>query len=185
MRADAVRNRERILAAAAEVFAARGAAVPIDLVAEAAGVGVGTLYRHFPTKEALFEAIVGVQLHGLVDALAAAQAADDAAEALFSFLRLLAAEAAIRHDLLDALGPGGTETCATVAAAMAELDRGVGRLLERAAEVGAVRRDLRGPEVVGLVIGACHGVRRGGGDPSSAGRLVAVVCAGLRPPGRR
>ena len=182
MRADAVRNRERILAAAAEVFAARGVAVPIDLVAEAAGVGVGTLYRHFPTKEALFEAIVGVRLLGLVGALAAAQDAEDAAAALFSFLELLAAEAAIRHDLLDALGPGGPEHCATVAAAMAELDRGVGRLLERAADSGAVRRDLRGGEVVGLVIGACHGVRRAGGGPASARRLVAVVCAGMRPP---
>jgi AcrR family transcriptional regulator len=183
MRADAVRNRERILAAAAEAFAARGISVPIDLVAETAGVGVGTLYRHFPTKEALFEAIVSVKLLALVDVLAEAQGADDPATALFSFLERFAAEAAAQQDLLDALGPGGLEAPSPVAAAMGELDAGLGRLLARAAEAGAVRADLRGPEVIGLLVGACHGVRRLGGDPASTGRMVAVVCAGLRPPG--
>jgi hypothetical protein len=58
MRADAVKNRARILEAAEEIFATEGVSVPIDTVAERAGLGVGTLYRHFPTKEALFEAIV-------------------------------------------------------------------------------------------------------------------------------
>ena len=57
-RADAVKNRRRILEAAEEVFASQGVSAPVDLVAEQAGVGVGTLYRHFPTKEALIEAIV-------------------------------------------------------------------------------------------------------------------------------
>jgi AcrR family transcriptional regulator len=181
MRADAVRNRERILAAAAEVFAARGLAVPIDLVAEAAGVGVGTLYRHFPTKEALFEAIVSAKLAALVALLEAVEDAEDPAAALFFFLERFAAEAAAEHDLLDALAPGGTQPPSPVAAAMAELDAGVGRLLARAAEAGSVRSDLCGGEVLGLVVGACHGVRRLGADPGSAGRLVAVVCAGLRP----
>jgi AcrR family transcriptional regulator len=181
VRADAVRNRGRILAAAAEVFAARGVAVPIDLVAEAAGVGVGTLYRHFPTKEALFEAIVSAKLLDLVDSLAAAQGAGDPGQELFGFLELLAAEVAIQHDLLDALGPAGLEARSTIAAALAELDTGIEGLLERAAAAGAVRADLGAAEVLGLVIGACHGVRRLGGDASAAGRLVGVVCAGLRP----
>ena len=67
MRADAVKNRARILQAAEEVFAANGISAPIDMVAEQAGVGVGTVYRHFPTKEALFEAIVLTGLQELVD----------------------------------------------------------------------------------------------------------------------
>src|SRR5271163_45641 len=67
MRADAVKNRQRILEAAEAIFATEGLAVPIDTVAERAGVGVGTLYRHFPTKEALFEAIVIERLLELLE----------------------------------------------------------------------------------------------------------------------
>ena len=67
MRADAVKNRQRILEAAEEIFATEGVSVPIDAVAERAGVGVGTLYRHFPTKEALFEAIVMARLEYLLE----------------------------------------------------------------------------------------------------------------------
>ena len=66
-RADAVRNLAKILQAAEEVFAAEGLAVPIDEVARRAGVGIGTVYRHFPTKEALFEAIVVARLEGLIE----------------------------------------------------------------------------------------------------------------------
>ena len=67
MRADAVKNRARILEAAEEIFATEGVSVPIDTVAERAGLGVGTLYRHFPTKEALFEAIVVDRLEQLLE----------------------------------------------------------------------------------------------------------------------
>ena len=66
MRADAQRNHDKILAAAEEIFALDGVAVPIDIVAERAGVGIGTLYRHFPTKEALYEAIVVARLSNLL-----------------------------------------------------------------------------------------------------------------------
>ena len=77
MRADAVKNRQRILDAAEAIFATEGLSVPIDTVAERAGVGVGTLYRHFPTKEALFEAIVTARLEYLLElARAHAGAAD-------------------------------------------------------------------------------------------------------------
>ena len=67
LRADARRNRAKVLEAAEEVFASEGLAVPIDEVARRAGVGVGTVYRHFPTKEALFEAIVVARLEALVE----------------------------------------------------------------------------------------------------------------------
>ncbi len=72
-RADAVRNLAKILEAAEEVFAAEGIAVPIDEVARRAGVGIGTVYRHFPTKEALFEAIVVARLEGLIERGAGAE----------------------------------------------------------------------------------------------------------------
>ena len=86
MRADAVKNRQRILEAAEAIFATEGLSVPIDTVAERAGVGVGTLYRHFPTKEALFEAIVMARLEYLLELAKAQAGAADPGDALFSFL---------------------------------------------------------------------------------------------------
>ncbi|MGH9097365.1 MAG: TetR/AcrR family transcriptional regulator, partial [Acidimicrobiales bacterium] len=108
MRADAVKNRARILQAAEEVFAANGLSAPIDMVAEQAGVGVGTVYRHFPTKEALFEAIV---LTGLQELVEAATAADDqdAGEAFYAFIRTFASKVSIKHDLIDALSAAGID----------------------------------------------------------------------------
>ena len=86
MRADAQRNRARILEAAEVVFAAEGIEVPVDVIAEKAGVGVGTLYRHFPTKEKLCEAILLERLVGLTaDARQLADAADPGA-AFYGFL---------------------------------------------------------------------------------------------------
>src|ERR1700686_2452040 len=86
MRPDAVKNRQSILEAAEAIFATEGLSVPIDTVAERAGVGVGTLYRHFPTKEALFEAIVIDRFEYLLGVAKASAGDDEPGPALFSFL---------------------------------------------------------------------------------------------------
>src|ERR1035441_8815003 len=86
LRADARRNRLKVLEAARAAFAAEGIAVPLDDIARRAGVGAGTVYRHFPTKEALFEAVVADQLQLLVGDAREALRADDAGEAFFGFL---------------------------------------------------------------------------------------------------
>jgi AcrR family transcriptional regulator len=109
MRADAVKNRQRILAAAEEVFAAGGVAAPIDEVAERAGVGIGTLYRHFPNKEALFEAIVVTRLEELADAASAPSGTGDPTDDFFDFLLLFADRVSHKHDLIDALGAAGID----------------------------------------------------------------------------
>jgi AcrR family transcriptional regulator len=82
-RSDSIRNRARILEAAERVFGSEGLAVPIDEIAERAGVGVGTIYRHFPTKEALFEAIVLSHFERLVHTARSLATAEDAVAALF------------------------------------------------------------------------------------------------------
>src|SRR5579863_8846005 len=87
MRADAARNHEKILQAAEEIFALDGVLVPIDIVAERAGVGIGTLYRHFPTKEALYEEVVVTRLRGLIATADECLNDPDAQEGLRSFLR--------------------------------------------------------------------------------------------------
>jgi AcrR family transcriptional regulator len=106
MRADARRNREAILRSAGELFAERGSAVQMDEIAEHAGLGMGTLYRHFPTKQALLAAIVGERFRGMTELARAAALIVSPAEAFEALLRtyLEAAErdAAFR---LAVLGP--------------------------------------------------------------------------------
>ncbi|HEX4865705.1 MAG TPA: helix-turn-helix domain-containing protein, partial [Acidimicrobiales bacterium] len=83
LRADARRNRELILAAADKAFAEEGLGVPVDEIARRAGVGAGTLYRHFPTKEALFEAVLVAHLDGITERARALAEREDPDEALF------------------------------------------------------------------------------------------------------
>src|SRR4029453_6912389 len=98
VRADARRNRARLLQVAAEAFATGGLGVPLDEIARRAGVGPGTLYPHFPAKEALFAAVVHDRLRNLVDAARALRHAGDAGAALFEFVDLLVVEAAPKKD---------------------------------------------------------------------------------------
>jgi AcrR family transcriptional regulator len=180
MRADAVKNRQRILDAAAEVFATKGVSVPIDLVAARAGVGVGTLYRHFPNKEALFEAIVLTKVEDLVTEARNAATAEDPVGALFAFVRRFAAEAAMKHDLFDALGSAGIDIKSRCGTRIEELESGIDQLLSRAVATGTVRDDVPAHEVVGLVVGMCDAAERLGGGADSVQRFIGVVCEGLR-----
>ena len=180
-RADAVRNRRRILDAAEEVFAAQGVSAPVDVVAESAGVGVGTLYRHFPTKEVLIEAVIEARLEDLVDDVTAQAEAADPGEAFFSFLHRLAHMAATKRDLMDALGAAGVDFKAHRAETFSRLERGLDVLLGRAVAAGAVRSDVASDEVFGLVAGTCMAVARPETPDWSFDRMVDIVCDGLRP----
>jgi AcrR family transcriptional regulator len=176
LRADARRNRERVLAAAREAFAESGFAVPLDEIAERAGVGPGTVYRHFPTKEALFEAVALARVQDLTaDARARADAADPRA-AFEGFLDRLAEEAVAKRDLPDALDGARPEA---VAAAAAEMQEALAVLLRRAQDAGVVRADVGVPDLVALMKGLIQSVR-GSADPELARRVLAVVRDGLR-----
>src|SRR4029079_11647392 len=87
LRADAARNRARVLQVAYDTFASDGLAVPIDEIARRAGVGGGTVYRHFPTKEALFVAVVDDRLRWIIGSARDLLVAEGPGEALFAFLR--------------------------------------------------------------------------------------------------
>lgn len=179
MRADAIKNRRRILDAAEAVFASEGLSVPVDVVAERAGVGVGTLYRHFQTKEALFEAIVVTRLQELVQSAGEAASADDPGEALFSFLRTFGAQASVKHDFVDALAVAGVDIKSRCASTFEELQGALRHLLDRAAASGAVRDDVSTAEVIGLVVGACHAAGQAGLG-ATPDRMIDIVCDGLR-----
>jgi AcrR family transcriptional regulator len=182
MRADAVRNRLRILEAAEEVFALEGISAPIDAVAARAGVGVGTLYRHFPTKEALIEAIVLYRIVELVEAARSYAAAEDPGAALFEYLHVFARQAAAKHDLFDSLGAAGIDIKERCSAMVDELMGVLERLRQRAVAAGAIRADVASDELLDLVVGAAYGHGSGAPDADRIERMVAVVCDGLRPP---
>jgi AcrR family transcriptional regulator len=181
MRADAQRNHDKILQAAEEIFALDGVTVPIDLVAERAGVGIGTLYRHFPTKESLYEAIVVTRLSSLL-ACADQYAQDlDPALALDAFLREFARQAAEKQDLFEALGQAGIDFKSRFAGLVDELNQHVDVLRQRAVAAGALRSDVDTIDIINLVIGTCHAAGHNGADGEGVQRLVGIVIAGLQP----
>jgi AcrR family transcriptional regulator len=181
LRADAERNRQHVLQVAQEVFAAEGLAVPIDEIARRAGLGVGTLYRHFPTKEALFEAIVVGRMEQLVHDAREGAKARDPGGALFRFLETMVETSAAKRDFLTALAGTGVKL-QQVPAIKRRMVRAVAALLERAQLAGAVRKDVGAADVMTLVMGALGAADRHGAGPTARNRLLAVICDGLRPP---
>jgi len=181
LRADALRNRGRILEAAEVVFAAEGIEAPVDVIAEKAGVGVGTLYRHFPTKEKLCEAILLDRLRELTEEARAQADAADPAAAFFGFLQHFVLLGAEKRDLIAAVMGAGLDFEEAAAPVKDDLREAVGVLLERAQKVGAVRVDVSPGAVVSLVGATCHATA-GHTDDAPALDLLGIVCDGLRPP---
>jgi len=180
LRADAERNRLRVLEVAQAVFATEGLAVPIDEIARRAGLGVGTLYRHFPTKEALFEAIVIGRMQALVDDARARRSAKDAGEAFFAILARIVEEGAVKKDFLDALAATTSNVARAVGALKADLHASFELLLKRAQRAKAVRRDVGVAEVLALATGAMAASKRLGVDARGRERLLAILRDGLR-----
>ena len=182
LRADARRNRERILAAARDSFAESGRDVQMPEIARAAGVGVGTLYRHFPTKEALFEAIVIARLENLLATAKAHAGAADPVDALFRFLGEFAQQASAKRDLVESLSSAGIDIKSRCSAMFDEMKRSIDVLLQRAVATGLVRADVSTDEMIGLVVGMCHAGGHPGSDAAALPRMVDIVCNGLRAP---
>ena len=179
LRADARRNRDKVLAAARAAFAEHGFAVPLDDIASAAGVGPGTVYRHFPTKEALFEAVSLARVQDLVADARERTAAPDPGAAFDGFLARVAEEAGAKRDLPDALAGVGASG---MAEAVGELHEALGVLLARAQAAGVVRPELTVADLVALFKGMLATVRDDP-DPGLRERVFAVVRDGLRTPG--
>ncbi len=179
LRADAQRNLGRVLEAAAEVFAERGTAASVDEIARRAGVGHGTVFRRFPTKDSLVAAVMCKRLEEFAAAAELLLERPDAGRAFEEFIWDIAERYARDCALFE-----GSAQCAEVpefADAKQRLESVVERLVARAQEQGALRRDIAAQDVLVLVSSAILGaIRASAGD--SWRRYVAVVFDGLCVP---
>ncbi|MCR3751137.1 MULTISPECIES: TetR/AcrR family transcriptional regulator [Lentzea] len=165
MRADAARNREKVLVAARELFAEQGFDVPLDEIAAKAGVGPGTVYRHFPTKQALFQAVTEARVSAMI---ASAEPSADAGADLFAFLGKMADEATAKRDMSDAI--------AVPSELRDSLHATLGGLLARAQEAGAVRADITTKDLVALMKGMLQSMHEG----ANPAVLLEIVLSGLQ-----
>ncbi len=177
-RADAVRNRARVLAAAEEVFDRAGPGASTAEIARTAGVGIGTVFRHFPTKRDLLAAIMKDRRERLTVAAEVLIKGDDP-KAFYVFFADLVANAAGRKSVVDALVEEGVDL--SVDKPIGALQGMIEPLLLRAQEAGTVRSDVAVPEVMALLIGTCQAALSGGWQADLQQRTIKIIFAGLRP----
>jgi AcrR family transcriptional regulator len=176
LRADARRNRATVLRVAAEVFATEGLSVPVHEIARRAGVGTGTVSRHFPTKEDLFAAIL-VDLMARITAEADALADEqDPGTAFFTFFATFVRNGAAHRGFAEALAGAGYDVDSVGAEAGFDLSGRLRDLLARAQQAGAVRPDVGYADVKALLTG---GLTRQG-DSAALEPIISVICDGLR-----
>ena len=178
-RADSVRNRERLVEAATHVLSAGGRQAKLDAVAREAGVGIGTLYRHFPTREALFEAVYRREVDQLV-ALAERLAKDTApVDALREWLHANARLMATKKGMVEALQLVAYGSTELKAYSFERLTNGLALLLDRGVKAGELRDDITAEELLRTVVGVFYA--DGPKDwQASALRIVDILIDGLR-----
>jgi AcrR family transcriptional regulator len=180
MRADARRNYEQLLGAAQSVFAERGTNASLEDVARRAGVGIGTLYRHFPTREALLDGVLRSRLEALVAEAGQLLESPDAGEAFASWVAALVSYMQTYRGLAGAVAPAFCTTSG-LSPSCQEMARCGAALLARAQAAGAIRPDADPGDVITLVGAVVWTAEQAPDDSGRAGRLLSVVLDGLRP----
>jgi len=178
LRADAARNRGLVLDAAAAVFAEGGPDASTEEIARRAGVGVGTVFRHFPTKETLLGAVLEQMFEGLAEVARQGLDASDVELGFFLTLHRLVDGAATKMAVADALSRAGvplrySSWAEPLRAALADL-------LSRAHEAGALRDDVGVAELMAVLIAASRAAQFAGKDRGLRKRAVSIVLDGLR-----
>jgi AcrR family transcriptional regulator len=178
-RADAVRNRERVLEAAKIVFSAGGPEASLEAVARRAGVGIGTLYRHFPTREALFEAVYRREVEQLSELAEQLKTARDPVDALRRWLRSNVEFVATKKGMSAALALTFQSTSELAAFSIERLTKAIGSLLDRAVAAGEMRADVGPEDLLRALVGMCY-MHDQPGWQSSVLRMLDVFVDGLR-----
>jgi AcrR family transcriptional regulator len=176
LRADARQNRARLITAATEAFAAKGADAPMEDIARRAGVGIGTLYRHFPSRLDLQAAVFRTQVRDICDQGEALTQTDSPGPAFAAWTRALAAylvtKRGLSRTLIDAVGVESEliTSCWTIMRETTE------RLLLSAQQAGVIRSDVTGLDVMRLVHGVAVSSEK---DPDRTSHLLSITLDGL------
>ena len=177
MRADARRNRELLVAAARNVFSAQGAAASMEAIAKEAGVGVGTLYRHFPNRLDLVEAVYQTDVEELSETAQRVVTELEPWPAVEAFFEAYLSYARTKKTLLDELHQAFEKNPDLRSRARGLIESSFDLVIDRAKEAGAVRSDIDGSDVMQLVSPVCTNASVG---PEQAGRLLRMILDGLR-----
>ena len=179
-RTDALRNRERILEVAKAAFTRQGANASLDEIAKQAGVGAGTLYRHFPTRDALIEGVYRNEVEKLAAAAARFAETMSPLEALRAWMLLLVDYIAAKHIIAPALNSVVGGPSRLYEGSRSLIQGAIDGLVKRAKRSGDLRRDLDASDLLRALIGVSH-VGSGADWQQSARRLVDILIAGSRP----
>ena len=152
-RVDVALNRERLLAAAKTVFARSGRTASLDAVVRESGLGTGTLYRHFPTREALYEAVYRRDIEHLVELGSDAMSTANPVDALRHWLRAMIDTVATKKGMIAAFALSADTTSAISARSTGPLMEVVDRLIAHADKAGAIRAGISGEELLLAVVG--------------------------------
>jgi AcrR family transcriptional regulator len=180
LRADARRNREKLVAVARAAFAAADDTVPLEAIAREAGVGIGTLYRHFPTREALVEAVYAAELDHVATSAPALLAEFPPETALRAWMDRYAAFVATKRGMLDTLRTGWASGRIATPTTRERITAAIGTILTAGARAGSLRADV-GPEDVTTMLLGVFLSTAAGNTPEQTGRLLDLVVDALRP----
>ncbi len=180
MRADARRSRAKLLEAATAAFAENGADAPLDDIARRAGVGIGTLYRHFPTRTDLQAAVYRSQVQSVCDAADDLIVSTSPEQALIGWVRALGAYLVTKRGLANALISAVGKDSELMNGCMTAMREAADRLVSNAQQAGALRSDVSARDVLRLVHGIAVATE---GSPEDSDRLMAIMVDGLRARG--
>ena len=183
LRVDAARNRERVLAVARNQLAAGDLSLAMNVIARQAGVGVGTVYRHFPTRQVLLETLTRA---GFEDLLIQVEAAADDPDPRLGLRRLLTASlrSLLDHPSLGVVLREPACACTETSDLSDAMGAALNRLLDRARRARAIRADVTADDLRRYVLGLEQAVRLGGGTAEQEERDIDVLLLGLQPSGR-
>jgi AcrR family transcriptional regulator len=180
LRADARRNREKLVAVARAAFAAADDTVPLEAIAREAGVGIGTLSRHFPTREALVEAVYAAELDDVARSAPALLAEFPPETALRAWMDCYAAFVATKRGMLDTLRTGWASGRIATPTTRERITAAIGTILRDGARAGSLRADVDPEDVTAMLLGVFLSTAASNA-PEQTGRLLDLVVEALRP----
>jgi AcrR family transcriptional regulator len=180
MRLDARVNRDKLVAAARALFTDKSTSAPLEEVAERAGVGIGTLYRHFPTREALVEAVYAAELDDVATSAPALLARFPPEVALRTWMDRYAAFVSTKRGMLDTLRAGWAAGRIATPKTRERITEAIATILAQGARAGSLRADVDADDVAAMLFGVFYSTAVGN-TPEQTGRLLDLVLDALRP----